>query len=263
MKKFFKTTGVCIGFILLNFVILFTLYFIKDINFIKGFNFLNEYTIELIGNIITLILIFLIFLKINYKIKHNIKEVLIKEYFNIKKIPKEEYFNIIILTIGLTILMMFLTNILTNFFPSYNDVSNKLSTLKESVILLITGIILIPIWEEIFFRGIIFGYLRKNYNIKISIIVQALIFGFVHLNFVQGIYAFISGIVFALVYLYSNSMLGNITMHIIYNLLGIIILPFLSTIPINGIVWLIIGCVCTTFSSVKFISKYNKNLFKP
>ncbi|MBU5894754.1 CPBP family intramembrane metalloprotease, partial [Vibrio cholerae O1] len=77
------------------------------------------------------------------------------------------------------------------------------------------AIILIPIYEQIVFRGIIFGYLRKNFNIIGAVLVQALIFGIMHLNLVQGIYTFILGIVLALIYMYSDSILGNITVHII------------------------------------------------
>ena len=107
---------------------------------------------------------------------------------------------------------------------------------------LIITIVFIPIYEEIFYKGIIFGYLRKNFNIIVAIVVQDLVLGVMHLNLVQGIYTFILGIVLALIYMYSESILGNITVHIIFNLLGILIVPkLLIKIPSMSIVLLIIA----------------------
>ncbi len=255
MKKLFKTIGICIGLPILNFFVVsitqtMFLIFFKNIEIIKN----NIYPIALIGDIITLLLIALIFLASDYGIKDRI---------NIKKIPIKEYLNIFVLGIGVTILLLFLSGILTKLIPSYSEISNQLATARVSVLQLIITIVLIPIYEEIFYRGIIFGYLKKEFNIIVSVIVQALVFGFMHLNLVQGIYTFIFGIVLALVYMYSNSILGNITVHITFNLLGILIIPkLLENFPNMSVVLLIIGIVFVIFSSIKMIGKYDKYLYK-
>lgn len=255
MKKIFKTIGICIGLPILNlFVVSITqsilLIFTKNIEIVKN----NIYPLVLIGDIITLILIALIFLPTEYRIKDRI---------NIKKIPMKEYFNIFVLGIGATILLLFLSGILTKLIPSYNEVANQLATSRASVLQLIITIVLIPIYEEIFYRGIIFGYLRKNFNIIVAIVVQALVFGVMHLNLVQGIYTFILGIVLALIYMYSESILGNITVHIIFNLLGILIVPkLLIKIPSMSIVLLIIAIGFIIFSSIKMIEKYENRLYE-
>lgn len=254
MKKIFKTIGICIGLPILNlFVVSITqsilLIFTKNIEIVKN----NIYPLVLIGDIITLILIALIFLPSDYGMKDRI---------NIKRIPIKEYFNILILGIGITILLLFLSSILTKLIPSYNEVANQLATSRGSALQLIITIALIPIYEEIFYRGIIFGYLRKNFNIIVAIVVQALVFGIMHLNLVQGIYTFILGIVLALIYMYSESILGNITVHIIFNLLGILIIPkLLINIPNMSIVLLIIAIVFIIFSSIKMIGKYENRLY--
>ena len=246
MKKIFKTIGICIGLPILNlFVVSITqsilLIFTKNIEIVKN----NIYPLVLIGDIITLILIALILLPSDYGMKDRI---------NIKRIPIKEYFNILILGIGITILLLFLSSILTKLIPSYNEVANQLATSRGSALQLIITIALIPIYEEIFYRGIIFGYLRKNFNIIVAIVVQALVFGVMHLNLVQGIYTFILGIVLALIYMYSESILGNITVHIIFNLLGILIIPkLLINFPSMSIVLLIIAIVFIIFSSIKMI----------
>lgn len=254
MKKIFKTIGICIGLPILNlFVVSITqsilLIFTKNIEIVKN----NIYPLVLIGDIITLILIALIFLPSDYGMKDRI---------NIKRIPIKEYFNILILGIGITILLLFLSSILTKLIPSYNEVANQLATSRGSALQLIITIALIPIYEEIFYRGIIFGYLRKNFNIIVAIVVQALVFGVMHLNLVQGIYTFILGIVLALIYMYSESILGNITVHIIFNLLGILIIPkLLINFQSMSIVLLIIAIVFIIFSSIKMIGKYENRLY--
>lgn len=254
MKKIFKIIGICIGLPILNlFVVSITqsilLIFTKNIEIVKN----NIYPLVLIGDIITLILIALIFLPSDYGMKDRI---------NIKRIPIKEYFNILILGIGITILLLFLSSILTKLIPSYNEVANQLATSRGSALQLIITIALIPIYEEIFYRGIIFGYLRKNFNIIVAIVVQALVFGVMHLNLVQGIYTFILGIVLALIYMYSESILGNITVHIIFNLLGILIIPkLLINFPSMSIVLLIIAIVFIIFSSIKMIGKYENRLY--
>ena len=77
---------------------------------------------------------------------------------------------------------------------------------------MIIVILLIPIYEEIIFRYVIFGYLKENYNIVCAVIGQALIFGF-PLNIVQGIYTFLLGIALALIYMYCDSLVGSIILH--------------------------------------------------
>ncbi|MGU8770638.1 CPBP family intramembrane glutamic endopeptidase [Clostridium perfringens] len=254
MKKVLKTLGICLGFPILNLVIVSVIQsvsiFISNSDIIKE----NIYPLVFVGDLITLILIYVILIPTDYGIKDRI---------NIKKIPLKEYFNIIVLGIGVTILLLFLSGILMRLIPGYSEVSNQLSTARESIIQLIITIVLIPIYEEIFYRGIIFGYLRKNFNIVLAILFQSLIFGLMHLNLVQGIYTFILGIVLALVYIYTDSILGNITIHIIFNLLGLLVIPkLLMKFPILSIVLLIIGIVFSVFSIIKIIGRYEKYLYE-
>ncbi|MGU8605152.1 CPBP family glutamic-type intramembrane protease, partial [Clostridium perfringens] len=80
---------------------------------------------------------------------------------------------------------------------------------------------------------------------------------------VQGIYTFILGIVLALIYIYTDSILGNITIHIIFNLLGLLVIPkLLMKFPILSIVLLIIGIVFSVFSIIKIIDRYEKYLYE-
>ncbi|WP_195972674.1 CPBP family intramembrane glutamic endopeptidase [Clostridium thermobutyricum] len=254
MKKFFKTIGICLGLPILNLIIISIIQLIaanlifKNIDTFRN----NMFSLVLIGNIINLIIISFILSSKEYRIKDRIK---------IKKIPIKKYINILILSIGMTILMLFLSGILSNLLHSYNNVANQLLVARVSIVQSIITVILIPIYEEIFYRGIIFGYLRKNFNGGVAVLIQALVFGVVHLNLVQSIYTFILGIILAIIYIYSDSILGSITAHIIFNLLGLIVLPTLvAKIPSIGIVLLIIGFIFSIFSIVKIIKVNKKSI---
>lgn len=110
------------------------------------------------------------------------------------------------------------------------------------------------------FRGIIFGYLKKNFNIIAAVIVQALVFGVVHGNIVQGTYAFISGILLAIVYIHYESIFACIIVHMTINLLGTLVNIFLvskiNNEIISTILFAIMGIVCTTIPLIKMIKEY-------
>lgn len=81
------------------------------------------------------------------------------------------------------------------------------------LILNLTG----PIFEGIFYRGMIFNELKKNFPIVMAIILQALIFSICHQKN-QMIYAFIAGILFAVIYLWFKTIWAPIIAQIInYN----------------------------------------------
>lgn len=58
------------------------------------------------------------------------------------------------------------------------------------VIELIGSAILSPIMEELVFRGIVFGNMRKIMNVPQAVFLSALLFGLIHFNVVQFVYAF-------------------------------------------------------------------------
>lgn len=86
--------------------------------------------------------------------------------------------------------------------------------------IIISGV-LAPIAEELYFRGLIFTYVRNISNVAIAIIVSSIFFGLAH-SFVNP-YIFIShavvSIFIGLARQKSNGMIVPIIMHMIWNLL--------------------------------------------
>jgi len=85
----------------------------------------------------------------------------------------------------------------------------------DSVLLFITGGIISPICEEIFFRGILYGFLRR-YGFFAAIFLSTLIFAFSHLQvcFIQ----IIGGFIFAAAYEKEGTLSTPITIHTLGNL---------------------------------------------
>ena len=255
MKKFLKSLGICIGLFIISAIIGGVVSLIFAL-FIGDSNDFNKYTyvIVFVSDILTLILVH--FILLNYD-----KKLLNKNLF--KKIQPNEAINISLLGVGISVVISILTVILQMLIPSYANVQEQLMSAHNSVFQLIIVILLIPIYEEIIFRYVIFGYLKKNYNIVCAIIGQALVFGFFHLNIVQGIYTFLLGIALALVYMYCESLVGSIILHIVFNLFGILIIPTLAdTNPFMQYLVIIFGIVSLVISILRILKKYEYALYK-
>ncbi|MBC5996242.1 CPBP family intramembrane metalloprotease [Romboutsia ilealis] len=95
------------------------------------------------------------------------------------------------------------------------------------ILLVLQALIQAPIFEELFFRGIILNGLLNRYkeNHKKAILYSAIIFGVVHLNIPQGINAFIIGTILGGIYYYTGSIKLAIFAHFINNLFVFIPVP--------------------------------------
>lgn len=152
--------------------------------------------------------------------------------------------NITLLSIGFVMILFFL---IEHVF-SISTISDN----KDSIFVIILTCLISPISEEILYRGFVFGYLRKNYNLKFSIFTQALIFSIFHFDIIQSMYTFILGIILGIIYTYTNSLIGSILMHMLFNIFGTFILPYLSRqFYYSSIVLFILGIFLLTYSSIK------------
>ena len=82
---------------------------------------------------------------------------------------------------------------------------------------------MIPILEELLFRGILFRVLRKWLSFAWAMLISALAFGFYHGNLVQFIYAGICGLLFAYLYEKCGSVLFPIMSHMVMNIVSVVL----------------------------------------
>ena len=106
-----------------------------------------------------------------------------------------------------------------------NIAENIFAQMKNNVFGILSVCIVAPIFEEIFFRGAIEGYLlRKWRNPRWAILVSALIFGLIHMNPAQMLFAFLFGIILGELYYRTGSLLPSIILHFINNTLSLILM---------------------------------------
>ena len=84
--------------------------------------------------------------------------------------------------------------------------------------------ILIPVAEELFFRGFVFGVLRTRYHLIVALLVTNIWFAAVHLDSVVG--AFLFGIVLSLVYECTRSLAAPVVGHATYNAIATLVTIF-------------------------------------
>jgi len=88
----------------------------------------------------------------------------------------------------------------------------------SNVLGLLAAVIVAPLTEEFFFRGLILRGLINNYSIRYSIIISAFLFGAMHMNIWQMIPAILLGLYFGWVYLLSGNIWVVLILHAVQNI---------------------------------------------
>lgn len=118
------------------------------------------------------------------------------------------------------------TNILTlsnisAYSAAYQETSNTLYSVSFGVQMLGYGL-LVPIAEEMMFRGLVYKRLMFMSGKKSAMLLSALVFGLYHANLVQGIYGFVIGYIAAYIYEKYGSMKAPILLHAAANITSVI-----------------------------------------
>ncbi len=97
--------------------------------------------------------------------------------------------------------------------------------MTDRILLFAVGGVIGPIAEEIFFRGIVYGFFRR-WGIITALIISTGIFAVLHSGF--GIIQIVGGIVFALAYEKEGKLMTPLTIHILGNT-ALFALPLVSS----------------------------------
>ena len=103
-----------------------------------------------------------------------------------------------------------------------------------SLIGIVAVVIVAPVFEEIFFRGLILSTLRKGIPTGWAIFLSAVVFGVAHGQILWMAYAFIIGLVFAYVAVKTGSIAASMVLHILFNFFGDVVGRFIPELP-NGV----------------------------
>lgn len=172
------------------------------------------------------------------------------------KAPAKQYLWIPVLGTALCLgfnCLIIMTN-LAFLSESYQETSSLFYS--ASFLVQIVGIgLVVPIAEELLFRGIIFKRFRETTGFKWSAICSAIIFAVIHSSMLQLIYTFILGMFLAYVYEKYGSFKAPVILHVCVNIVSIIctelqILDLLYAIPMIMAVTIV---VCAFVGSVMFL----------
>lgn len=97
---------------------------------------------------------------------------------------------------------------------------DKLTSLPLKIMFAAAGIIVAPIGEEIFFRGLLYNSLKRQWGVPAAIVVSGVIFAVAHFGPIAILGIIPMGMLLAYVYERTKSLWVTITMHMLNNLLA-------------------------------------------
>ncbi len=170
----------------------------------------------------------------------------------VKKLRVRDYILALLFGFGGTYIVNIVSNtflsivhiiITGEFLPDMSNL-NALTDNTGTIGLLIFGVLIPSFGEEFLFRHVLWKKLRSAGD-KTYIFFSALCFGLFHANFSQSLYVFLVGVIFAWAYVLSGRLWVPITMHFIFNFVGIIIVPLalestVAMLIMSGMVMLLI-----------------------
>ncbi len=150
--------------------------------------------------------------------------------FSTFKVDKGLSFKTLIFVIGFGVFAMYLANFLNTVFviameslgfskePSKGEETYFLIDFLRNVILTC----LFPaLFEEITHRGMLLGYLSREYSVKKSIYLSSLFFSLMHMNMPQLLFTFILGYMIAIAVIATNSFWAGVVIHFLNNFIAV------------------------------------------
>ncbi|MGN0356157.1 MAG: lysostaphin resistance A-like protein [Muricoprocola sp.] len=144
-----------------------------------------------------------------------------------RKFRARDVFTIILLALCANLILTIVMNQLQVFFSLPNDSQERLfaSNLATQVI----GIgIIVPIMEEVLFRGLVYRRLKAYNDSWGSLLLAAVMFAVYHGNLVQMIFAFPMAVILIWCYRRWETLLAPVVFHITVNLSSVIIMAVFS-----------------------------------
>jgi membrane protease YdiL (CAAX protease family) len=181
-------------------------------------------------------------------------------------------FSTYLLIFPLMIGMMFISEFITaqipitgpffgKYYEFFSELMNQLT--DDPVVMIITAVIMAPIFEEIIFRGIIQkGLINKGVKPWKAIIFASIIFGLVHANPWQFVGAVLLGCVLGLVYFKTKSLLLPMLLHGFNNLCSSLLITytknesFSDAFKVSEWILLAVGIVLFSLFYYLFMKKY-------
>ena len=99
-----------------------------------------------------------------------------------------------------------------------------------TLVILLMGVFIFPLLEEIVFRGILYSWLRRRLGLFWSIGISALVFSLVPVIGLVGLWRTLLGVMLAIVYERSQSVWGSYAAHVTFNFVAVVIFLALTMV---------------------------------
>lgn len=107
-------------------------------------------------------------------------------------------------------------------------------TVKDPLLYLFVGCVFAPLVEELFFRGLIYAWIRQNQSAVVAVIISAVLFASMH-GFFSPV-QLIGGVAFAILYEWRRSIWAAYVLHGLANA-GIWLLPLVYPLIEKRMMW--------------------------
>lgn len=143
-------------------------------------------------------------------------------------------------------------------YDTYIQTTGSMNLDINVFVLIIAICILVPIAEELLFRGLIAGEFRRAMPDWLNILINGTLFALFHMNFIQSIYVFPAGLALTAVGLWSRSIWVPIILHAVYNFCGSVALVLIGdNVELAGLFFLF-QMACIVISVFFAIWSYRK-----
>jgi membrane protease YdiL (CAAX protease family) len=85
----------------------------------------------------------------------------------------------------------------------------------------LVALVTAPVYEELFFRGILYRALRQKFTVPVALLIQGLLFGLMHGDPALILPLSVSGIAFGAMYEKTQSLVTPIAGHMLFNFLNV------------------------------------------
>lgn len=118
----------------------------------------------------------------------------------------------IAMQLAISVLLTLVLPLMPALESDYSEVESTMGA--ESVVAVISLVVMAPLAEEVFFRGVALEFARRGVRSWMAAnVLQALLFGIAHGNIVQGVYAFAIGFVLGMVRLRTRRLWPGMALH--------------------------------------------------
>lgn len=173
-----------------------------------------------------------------------------------KKAALWKYAGVVLMTAAMTMglnNLIFISGI-SSADAQYEETLASLYSASFPVQIVCLGI-LIPVCEELVFRGLMFRRIRQNASFVAAALYSSVVFGFLHMNMVQMLYGFFLGMTFCYLYEKYGSVKAPVLAHVSANVFSVLLTQYkvYDSIVEKPMVMGVITVLCATVASTMYV----------